>query len=82
MDVAMLTKTFDSCTCSKRQTMETALEHERETLSETRLDLKGRAERAERRCDSLQTASKELTQKLGDTETRFQKVQDCMASGW
>lgn len=43
-------------------------------MSETRTDLVKRAEGAEKRCESLQISTKELTQKLRDTEGRFQKV--------
>lgn len=56
------------------QAVEASLERERLASSETRTDLVKRAEGAEKRGESLQSNTKELTQKLRDTERRFQKV--------
>lgn len=64
------------------QSAEASLERERQTLSETRTDLVKRAEEAERRCETLQISTKELTQKLRDTERRFQKVHDSRDRGF
>lgn len=64
------------------QAAEASLERERHTLSETRIDLVKRADGAEKRCESLQTSTKELTQKLRDTERRFQKVYDSRKRGF
>ncbi|CAM9220071.1 unnamed protein product [Ectocarpus sp. 6 AP-2014] len=52
---------------------EASLERERRVSSETRTDLVKRAEGAEKRCESLQSSTKEVTQKLRDTEQRFHK---------
>ncbi|CAB1112145.1 unnamed protein product [Ectocarpus sp. CCAP 1310/34] len=52
---------------------ETSLERERHVSSETRTDLVRRAEGTEKRCESLQSSTKEVTQKLRDTEQRFHK---------
>lgn len=56
------------------QVSEAALDREQLASSETRTDLQKRAQGAERRCESLQNLTQELTQKHGDTEQRFQKV--------
>ena len=56
------------------QAAEVSLERERRTLVETRTDLIKRADGAEKRCESLQSSTKELSQKVKDTERRFQKV--------
>lgn len=64
------------------QAAEASLERERYTLVETRTDLVQRAEGAEKRCESLQCSTKELTQKLRDTERRFQKVDNSRNRGF
>lgn len=56
------------------QAAQASLERERHASSETRTDLVKRAEGAEKRGEILQSNSKELTQKLRDTERRFQTV--------
>eukprot|EP00752_Nemacystus_decipiens_P003758 g3461.t2 len=58
---------------STLETVEASLERERHILVETRTDLVKRAEGAEKRCESLQSSAKELTQKLRDTERGFRK---------
>ncbi|CBJ31988.1 conserved unknown protein [Ectocarpus siliculosus] len=55
------------------EAVEASLERERHVSSETRTDLVKRAEGAETRCESLQSSTKEVTQKLRDTEQRFHK---------
>lgn len=65
---------FAVCANLCGQAAEASLERERHTLVETRTDLVKRAEGAEKRCESLQCSTKELTQKLRDAERRFQKV--------
>ncbi|CAM9298740.1 unnamed protein product [Ectocarpus sp. 12 AP-2014] len=52
---------------------EASLERERHVSSETRTDLVKRAEGVEKRCESLQSSTKEVTQKLRDTEQRLHK---------
>lgn len=56
------------------QAVEASRERERHASSEARTDLIKRAEGAEKRGENLQSNTKELTQKLRDTERRFQKV--------
>lgn len=56
------------------QAAEASLERERHASSETRTYLVKRAEGAEKRGESLQSNTKELTQKLRDAERQFQTV--------
>ncbi|CAM9700612.1 unnamed protein product [Pylaiella littoralis] len=55
------------------EAVEASRERERHASSEARTDLIKRAEGAEKRGENLQSNTKELTQKLRDTERRFQK---------